>query len=110
VAAFQAPDATACAYVDIVDALGSQLLGAANVVDIVRVAAIDQDVALFKHGSDLSDGFFHGAGRNHEPKRTRLDQLADHVFERRSSSDAWCFRQLAHCFGRTVKDHALLTM
>src|SRR5262249_14287783 len=41
VAALQAPDATAGADVDIVDALGRQLLGSADVVDVVGVATVD---------------------------------------------------------------------
>ncbi len=52
VAALQAPDAAAGADVDVVDALRRQLLGAPDVVDVVGVAAVDEDVArLEKCGS-----------------------------------------------------------
>ena len=46
VAALQAPDAAAGADIGVVNAARLQLLGAANVVDVIRVAAIDDDVAL----------------------------------------------------------------
>ena len=45
VAAFQPPDTAASADVHIVDALGRQFLGPTDIVDKVRVAAVDQDVA-----------------------------------------------------------------
>ena len=45
VAALQAPDAAAGADVDVVDALRREFLGAADVVDVVGVAAVDEDVA-----------------------------------------------------------------
>ena len=44
-AALQSPYAAAGAGIDVVDALGAQRLGAAEVVDVVGVAAVDQDVA-----------------------------------------------------------------
>src|SRR5215471_9360342 len=44
VAALQTPDAAAGSDIDIVDAVRSQFLGAADVVDIVGIAAIDQNV------------------------------------------------------------------
>src|SRR5438552_28110 len=46
VAALQAPDAAAGADIDIMQALRLQLGGAADVVDVVRVAAVDDDVPL----------------------------------------------------------------
>src|SRR5262245_46975941 len=45
VAALRTPYATASSHVHVMDLLLGELLGAANVVHIVRVAAIDQDVA-----------------------------------------------------------------
>ena len=51
VAALQAPDAAAGADVDVVDALGLQLRGAADVVEVVGVAAVDDDVAGLQGGT-----------------------------------------------------------
>src|SRR5208337_5598480 len=46
VAALLAPDAAGGADVEVVDALARQFLAAVNVIDVVRVAAVDQDIAL----------------------------------------------------------------
>ena len=45
VAALQPPHAAAGADIDVVDALGRQFLGAPDVVDVIRIAAVDEDVA-----------------------------------------------------------------
>ena len=67
VAAHQAPDAAGGADVEVVDALGLQLLAAADVVDVVGVAAVDQDVALLQQrGVDVGD-LVGDAGRDHQP-------------------------------------------
>src|ERR1700688_3516314 len=47
IAALESPNSTARANVDVVNALCGELLGAANIVDVVGVAAVDQDVAGF---------------------------------------------------------------
>src|SRR4051812_43797689 len=55
VPALQAPDAAARAYVDVVDLLCAEVLRAADVVDVVRVAAVDDDVAGFELGQQVLD-------------------------------------------------------
>src|SRR5262249_30329752 len=45
IAAFQAPDAAARPHIHVVDLLGREFFGAANVVHVVGVAAVDEDVA-----------------------------------------------------------------
>src|SRR5262249_26903128 len=47
VTAIETPNAAAGADVDVVDTLKSQVLGSANVIDVIRITAIDQDVAFF---------------------------------------------------------------
>src|SRR5262249_21776813 len=47
VAAFQPPHPTARSDIDVVNLLSSELLSTADIVDIVRVAAIDQNIAGF---------------------------------------------------------------
>src|SRR5207237_4393066 len=44
--AFQSPDAAARPAIDVVHAAGSEGSGSSEVVDVVRIAAVDQDVAL----------------------------------------------------------------
>src|SRR5258706_55633 len=50
IAALEAPDASAGPHINIVNAATGKFLGAANVVDVVGVAAIDDDVARFELG------------------------------------------------------------
>ena len=47
-AALEPPDAAARARIHVVNAVRGQYLRAANVVDVMRVAAVDDDVALFE--------------------------------------------------------------
>src|SRR5579862_9804855 len=50
IAALESPGAAAGTYVDILDAARLKLLGPANVVDVVGVAAVDDDVAFLQLG------------------------------------------------------------
>src|SRR5262249_40921541 len=67
ISALAPPYATAGPDVDIVDALPRKLLCAADVVDVIGVAAVDEDVAGAKLGGELGDGRVHGSGRDHQP-------------------------------------------
>src|SRR5262249_57199823 len=51
VTALQAPHAAAGSDIDVVDPLGRELLCAADVVDVVGIAAIDEDVAALEMGN-----------------------------------------------------------
>jgi hypothetical protein len=75
VAALQTPDAAADADIDIVDALGFQFVGAADVVVIVGIAAIDQDVAGLHQRHDGLEFLVDDGGRQHEPDDARFCQL-----------------------------------
>ena len=48
VAALESPDAAAGAYIHVMNSFGSEFFGAADVVDVVGVAAVDEDVAGFE--------------------------------------------------------------
>ena len=54
--ALQAPDAAARPHVHVMDPLRRQLLGAPDVVHIVRVAAVEEDVAGLEMGQEIRDG------------------------------------------------------
>src|SRR5690348_15119681 len=65
IATLQAPDATAGAAVDIMNVVGLQFFGAANVVMIIRVAAVDDDITCGQQGDDLRQGVVYGGCRYH---------------------------------------------
>src|SRR5262245_62400251 len=56
VAALTSPDAATGSYVHVVDALRGELLRAPDVVDIVRIAAVDEDVAGGQKRHEVVDG------------------------------------------------------
>src|SRR4029079_17256695 len=72
VAACETPDAAAGADVDVVNFLGCEIFGAADVVDVVRVAAVDQDIVGFEEPHEVGDGFIHDSGGDHQPDRAGL--------------------------------------
>ena len=83
VAALEAEDAAAGAAVDVVDPLLADLGGAADVVAVVGVAAVDDRVAGLEHRGDGVDGLLGDlAGRDHDPDRARRAQLRGQVLQR----------------------------
>ena len=109
VAALQAEDAAAGADVDVVDALLPQLLGPADVVAVVGVAAVDDDVALVEERGDLVDDLPGDAGRDHHPDGPRLLELADELLQRRAAGRALIL-ELLDRLGVDVEDHALVSV
>ncbi len=81
VAPLQAPDTAARPHVDVVDALRRELLGAPYVVHVVRIAAVDEDVAGLERGQQLGDGRVDHGRRDHQPDSARLGELAHQVGE-----------------------------
>src|SRR5258708_27036061 len=72
VATLQTPHAAAGSYVDIVDSLVAQGDSAARVIFEIRVAAIDDDVALVHATSQIGHRLFSCvACRHHDPNRAR---------------------------------------
>ena len=65
VASFQTPHASARADVDVVNSLRRQFLCPPDIVDIVRIAAIDDRVAGLEVGQETGDGFVHDGRRDH---------------------------------------------
>src|SRR5258705_1542601 len=109
VAAFEPPDAAAGADVNVVNAFGSEFLGAANVVDVVRVAAVDEDVVLAEFGSEIGDGGVNDGGGNHQPDGPRLLKFADEVVDGRGAGGAFT-NKLLHRFRAAVVDDALMAI
>src|SRR5215831_15378540 len=86
VAALKPPDAAAGPDVDIVDAFGAQLLGPADVVDVIGVATIDEDVTAVEMGQKIGNGLVNRADRHHQPDRARLRQLAGKLVQGSSAN------------------------
>ena len=108
IAAFQPPDSAAGADVDITDALDGQFFGAADIVDVIGVAAVDDDVAALEMGEQIGNDAVDRRGRHHEPNRARLGQGLGEVLYR-SGADGLLFNQFRYRLCRPVVDHALMT-
>ena len=83
VAALEAPDAAADADVDVVDLPLAELARAAEVVDVVRVAAVDDRVALLEVRRELGQNGIDDPRRDHQPDRSRRVELLHELLERR---------------------------
>jgi len=65
-----------------VNAARLERAGAADVIFVVRIAAVDDRVAGLQAGRQLADHLFRGlAGRHHEPDGARQRQRAYEVVE-----------------------------
>ena len=109
VAALRAPDAAAGAHVAVLDALFSQLFGAANVVNVIRVSAVDQDVALAQQLLEGLNLLVHHARRNHQPHRLRRLELVHKVLERGALGRAKLGFDVGHRFRAHIEHHAAVT-
>ena len=82
VTALQAPDAAAGPDIHVIDPFRRELMGAADVIHIVRIAAVDEDVAALEMRHEVGNGAIHDGRWNHQPDRARLLQLAHEVGKR----------------------------
>src|SRR5687768_14540303 len=82
VAALEAPDATARADVDVLEAALRHPRRAPKVVAVVRVAAVDYDVAVLRQRNEQVERVVHDRGWHREPNRSRRLELVDGVLER----------------------------
>src|SRR5258705_13403683 len=101
VATFKSPDAAAGANVNVVNAFGSKFLGAADVVDVVRVTAVDEDVVLAEFGSEIGDGGVNNRGGNHQPDGARLLELGNEFVDGSGTGGAFA-RELLYRFRTAV--------
>ena len=83
VAALEPPDAAAGADVDVVNPLGFQGGGAADVVVIIRVAAVDQDISPLEPAGELVDRRIDDRRGHHQPDGPRRLELGDKFLEAR---------------------------
>ena len=95
VTSLQSPDATARSYVHVMDSLRRELLGAPNIVDVIGIAAIDQDVVRLETRQELVDSFAHHRRRDHQPDRPGLREFPYEIAQR-GGGNCLLFSQLRH--------------
>src|SRR4029077_4600950 len=85
VATLKAPDAAAMSDINVMNAAAGKFLGASNVVDVIGIAAVDDDVARFELRGDVVQGGIHNASGHHEPDGARLREFFYEVIEGRGA-------------------------
>jgi hypothetical protein len=81
VAAFASPDAAAGSDVDVVHAARGEFLCAPDVIDVVGIAAVDEDVTGRQQWQQVVDGAIDDRCGDHEPDGPWRRQLLHHVCE-----------------------------
>jgi hypothetical protein len=81
VAAFATPDTAARPHVHVMDLLRRQLLGTADVIHVIGIAAVDEDVPGLEMGQQVADGLVHDGRGDHQPDRSRPLQLRHEVLQ-----------------------------
>src|SRR5579872_1154039 len=77
ITALDPPHATARPHVDIVNTFGFQFLGSADVVNVVRVASINNDVSLLEAPGKATQSVFYHRGGHHQPSCARRIQFGN---------------------------------
>ncbi len=91
------------------DALRRERLRAADVVHVVRVAAVDQDVTALQVRQEIGDGLVDHRGRHHQPHRPRRLELVREILQRRRA-DGLFLGELLYRLCRHVENHALMAV
>ncbi len=108
VAAFRSPDTAAGPDVYVVEALRFQLGGAANVVAVIGIAAVDDHVVAFEQRDKGLQRRIDHCRRRHHPDGARLLQLLGKVLERRCPDRPLLYERF-HSFGLEVVNDALVS-
>src|SRR5882762_4535355 len=82
VATIKPPYAAARPYIYIVDILWYKFLGATNVVNVVRIAAVNENVVRVEVRQQVSDRLIHSRRRHHQPYCPWFSELLYQVRQR----------------------------
>ncbi len=107
VAAFQTPHAAARADIHVVNSLRSQFLCSPHIIDIVRIAPVDESIAGLEVSCQVGDGFVHACRRDHQPDRARPFQLAHEILQVGGACRLF-LNELFHGLRRHIEDHAVV--
>ena len=82
VPALESENPAAGADVDVMDALLAERFGPPDVITVIRVATVDDDVALVEQPGQLLNGLPGQPRRDHHPGHPRLGELPDELLQR----------------------------
>src|SRR5262249_3513421 len=107
ITALQPPHAATGSDIDIMDSLRRDRLRPADVVNVIRVAAVDENVATLEVRREIGDRLVDDPCRDHQPYRPRLIELA-HQVRSRGRPDCLVTRQIRDRLRRYVENYALM--
>src|SRR5260370_42173467 len=87
-AQLESPDATAGAGIDVVNPLRRERFGSPDVVDVIRIAAVNDDVVALEPARQVRDGLLDDRRRHHHPRNARQLELGGKIVERRRTHSA----------------------
>jgi hypothetical protein len=82
VTALQTPNPSAGSHIDVVDLLGRELLCTPEIIDVIRVAPVNEDVPHLKMRRKIGDGVIDNCRRHHQPDRSWSLKFLHDVCER----------------------------
>jgi hypothetical protein len=91
-----------------VNAAGFEVFGPADIVHVMRVPAVDDDVAGLEQRRQLVQRRFNDGRREHQPDRARCIELLDELAERARSSRPGA-RQLLYACGLRIEHDAVVS-
>src|ERR1017187_6139443 len=107
ITALDPPYAAACPHIDIANTFGLQFFGSPDVINIVRVAYIDDDVSLLHlAGKVMHSGLYRRCG-HHQADSARRLQLGHEIVERSGPRRAFV-GQVLDAVRLRIKDHAFM--
>src|SRR5216684_2438912 len=109
IAALKAPNAAAGADIAIVNSFRGEFFRAADIIDVVRIAAVDDHIVFLELAHQIVQRSIDYRGWHHKPYRTGLLEFLDEVIERSRARCPFPF-ELPHGIGATVIDDALVTV
>ena len=89
------------------NALGCQVLGPANIVDVIGIAAVNQNVATLEMRQKISNCVIYRADRHHQPDHPGLGEFLDEIHERRGA-DGLLLHQFRHRLCGPIKHDAVM--
>src|SRR5690349_20567248 len=88
VTTFESPNTATRSYVDVMNSFRAQLVSATNVVDVIRIPAVDDHVAGTHNADELIEHRVDQGRRYHQPDRAWRFKLRDKLVERRTAGCA----------------------
>src|SRR5476649_272684 len=107
ITALDPPHATARPHIDVANTFGPQFFGSPDIINIVRVASINDGVSLLHLAGKVMHSDLYRHRGHHQPDSARRLQLSHEIVERSGPRRAFV-RQVLDAVRLHVEDHAFM--